>query len=267
MNGYIKRRPRVSIIEMVGNIASGGNNTISLTRYSRLLDAAFRQRDLAAVVLRIESGGGSPSQAAILLRRLRLLADRQRVPVYAFVEEIATSAGYWLALAADEIYVEETSIVGSIGVVSTHFGFTGLLEKLGIERRIYAVGDDKARNDLFRKEDPLGVERRLSIQTDIHDIFKEAVMVRRGKRLAASGENIFSGAAYSGRRGVELGLVDGVGDMRSVLLAKFGLVPRTKFFRPKTRRFRFPNLSLSGFLARTISQTILALDDAGKRIS
>ena len=144
------------------------------------------------------------------------------LPVYAFCEDAAASGGYWLACAADEIYATSASVIGSIGVISAGFGFTELLEKVGVQRRVYAAGDNKSQLDPFLPEDADDIARLKALQTDIHLQFREWVETRRGEALKPDDEEIFSGRFWTGRRAKELGLIDDIGDIRTVCRTKFG---------------------------------------------
>jgi ClpP class serine protease len=161
-------------------------------------------------------------QSALVAKRIRDLAAEKKLPVLAFVEDVAASGGYWLACAADEIIADYSSVVGSIGVISAGFGFPELIRRYGIERRVHAVGRHKAMLDPFQPEDPDDVERLKSLQVDIFEGFAAYVRERRAGRLKAPESELFTGAFWTGRRAVELGLVDGLGDLRSVLRARYG---------------------------------------------
>ncbi len=220
------------IIGVVGPIRRG----LTLAGVARSLERAFRLDGVEAVALAINSPGGSPVQAALIHRRIRALSDEHGVPVFAFAEDVAASGGYWLALAADEIYADAASIIGSIGVISSGFGFTRAIERLGVERRLHTAGDRKSMLDPFRPEDPDDVARLAAIQGDIHENFIETVRACRGERLAENEENLFSGAFWTGRRAQELGLVDGIGDLRAVMRERFGERVRLKLVGDERRR-------------------------------
>jgi signal peptide peptidase SppA len=174
------------------------------------------------VALAVNSPGGSPVQSALIAKRIRALAAEKEVPVFAFCEDVAASGGYWLACAGDEIYADGSSIIGSIGVVSAGFGFPALLEKIGVERRVHTSGTKKAILDPFRPENPDDVEHLKELQEDIHSQFKDYVRARRGDRLAAGEDVLFTGEFWTGSRAVELGLVDAIGDLRGVMREKYG---------------------------------------------
>ncbi len=210
-----------------------------MAAYASLIKHAFDLGRLKAVALIINSPGGSPVQSTLLFKRIRALADEKGIPVVAFAEDVAASGGYMLALAADEIYADDSSIVGSIGVVSAGFGFDKAIEKLGVERRIHTAGENKSTLDPFRPEDPDDVERLEAVQKSVHDKFISMVKERRGDRLNGDDKSLFTGEFWVGGEAVELGLIDGINDIRSVMRKRFGrkvqLVPM-KIEKPFWRR-------------------------------
>ena len=175
----------------------------------------------------INSPGGAAAQSHLIHRRIRALADEKKLPVIAFVEDVAASGGYMIACAADEIVADASSIVGSIGVVGGSFGFDKLIEKIGVERRLYTSGENKAMLDPFLPEKPEDVERLKALQREIHESFIALVKERRGAKLDSRETALFSGAYWTGQRGRELGLVDAVGDLRTVLRERYGDKVRT----------------------------------------
>jgi serine protease SohB len=195
---------------------------LTLAGIARTLDRAFAVRNASAVALAINSPGGSPVQSHLIFRRIRDLAAEKNRRVIAFVEDAAASGGYMIACAGDEIIADPHSIVGSIGVVGGSFGFDQLIEKIGIERRLYTSGDHKAMLDPFLPENPGDVERLKKLQREIHDGFIALVKSRRAGKLNGPENDLFSGEYWTGTRGLELGLVDGIGDLRSVLRQRFG---------------------------------------------
>ncbi len=221
---FRRRPPVVGVVRLGGIIGGFGplRRGLALAGVARALERAFSLGGLEAVALAINSPGGSAVQAALIHRRIRALATENEVKVFAFAEDVAASGGYWLALAADEIFAEESSIVGSIGVISAGFGFARAAERLGIERRLHTAGDKKAMLDPFRPEDPDDIARLTAIQGDIHESFKRVVRERREGRLADDDDELFSGAFWTGRRALELGLIDGIGDLRTVMRERYG---------------------------------------------
>lgn len=191
------------------------------------LEAAFDMK-VKAVALVINSPGGSPVQSSLIYKRIRALAKEKELPVYAFAEDVAASGGYMLACAADEIYADESSIVGSIGVVSSGFGFTGLIEKLGVERRVHTAGESKAILDPFKPENPDDVAKLEALQREVHENFKALVRRSRGGRLVEPTEKLFTGEFWAGQAALDRGLIDGLGDVRSVMREKFGDKVRLK---------------------------------------
>jgi signal peptide peptidase SppA len=219
-----KRAPTVAVLRLSGVIGQLGPLRAGLTGQSldQSIERAFAPKRLVAVALVINSPGGSPVQSSLIHKRIREVAEKRKLPVLAFAEDVAASGGYWLALAGDEIFADENSIVGSIGVISAGFGFQDAIARLGIERRLYTAGSRKSLLDAFQPEDPEAVARLKAIQVDIHDSFKALVRARRGDRLKGDEDEIFSGEAWTGRRALELGLIDGLGDVRQVLKARWG---------------------------------------------
>jgi signal peptide peptidase SppA len=225
LRNRFRRGPVVPVVRLSGVIASGGllgARGLSIEGVAPLLARAFAQRGAKAVALAINSPGGSPVQSALIAQRIRLLAGEKKLPVIAFVEDVAASGGYWLACAADEIVADGASIVGSIGVISAGFGFQGLIAKFGVERRVHTSGENKSMLDPFRDENPEDVERLKRLQSEIHDGFKAWVRERRGARLKGEDSLLFTGEFWTAKRGLEFGLVDSLGELRSVLQARYG---------------------------------------------
>ncbi len=217
-------RPVVPVVRLTGVV---GFSTplkpgLTLAGIARTLDRVFAVRNAAAVALSINSPGGSPAQSHLIFRRIRALAQEKKRPVIAFVEDAAASGGYMIACAADEIIADPHSIVGSIGVVGGSFGFDKLIAKIGIERRLYTSGEHKGMLDPFLPENPGDVERLKKLQRDIHDDFIALVKSRRGEKLVGPENDLFSGEYWTGRRALDLGLIDAIGDLRSTLRERFG---------------------------------------------
>ncbi|MGD0023727.1 MAG: S49 family peptidase [Xanthobacteraceae bacterium] len=217
-------RPVVPVVRLTGVV---GFSTplkpgLTLAGIARTLDRAFAVRNALAVAVAINSPGGSPVQSHLIFRRIRELAQEKKRRVFAFVEDAAASGGYMIACAADEIVADPYSIVGSIGVVGGSFGFDKAIAKVGIERRLYTSGEHKAMLDPFLPENPGDVERLKKLQREIHEDFIALVKSRRGAKLNGPENDLFSGEYWTGRRALELGLVDAIGDLRSVLRERFG---------------------------------------------
>jgi serine protease SohB len=221
---FRRDQPVVPVVRLQGviGLSTPLRPGLTLTGIARSLDRAFGTRNAAAVALAINSPGGSPVQSHLIFRRIRELAKEKNRRVIAFVEDAAASGGYMIACAADEIVADPYSIVGSIGVVGGSFGFNKLIEKIGIERRLYTSGDHKAMLDPFLPENAGDVERLKHLQREIHDGFIALVKSRRGGKLNGPETDLFSGEYWTGTHGLELGLVDAIGDLRTVLRERFG---------------------------------------------
>jgi serine protease SohB len=200
---------------------------LSLATTARTIERAFKVRNARAVALIINSPGGSPAQSHLIFQRIRQLAAEKTIPVFAFIEDIGASGGYMLACSADEIVADVYSLVGSIGVVGGSFGFEKLIDKLGIERRLYTSGERKAMLDPFLPEKPEDVKRLKAIQKDIHERFIALVKERRGGRLKGADKTLFSGEFWTAANALELGLIDNIDDLRSFLRARYGDKVRT----------------------------------------
>ncbi len=238
LNPFKKKKPVVSVLRLDGVIAGGARmHRAALNDHgmATLIEKAFRRKRPSAVAIVVNSPGGSPVQSSLIGERIRRLSENHRVPVYAFVEDLAVSGGYWIASAADEIYADSCSIIGSIGVISSSFGFHEALGKIGIERRIHAAGEDKSILDPFLPEDPKDVERLRELQGFLHRKFIDQVRARRGERL--SSDELFTGKFWTGEIAVELGLIDGIGSVVPKMQERFGKDVR---FRPYSRKRPFP---------------------------
>jgi signal peptide peptidase SppA len=214
----------VAVVKLHGVITPSpsplARGSINLAAVESALTRAFSHDRLKAVALQINSPGGAPTQSGLVAERIRQLADKKNVPVIAFCEDVAASGGYWLACAADEIFAHRTSMVGSIGVISGGFGFTGLLERFGIERRLHTAGANKSRLDPFSPEKPEDVEWLKKMHSQLHELFVEWVKERRGSMLSET-EDLFTGDVWLGNKALELGLIDGVGTLREVINARY----------------------------------------------
>jgi signal peptide peptidase SppA len=214
----------IPVVRLHGAIMAGGSQfrpALNLASASSVLEKAFSMKNAPAVAISINSPGGSPVQSRLIYQRIRDLAQEKNKRVIVFVEDVAASGGYMIALAGDEIIADPTSIVGSIGVVSGGFGFPELLKKIGVERRVYTAGQNKVMLDPFQPEKEKDIEFLKGLQLEIHEIFIGMVKARRG-HLLADNPDTFSGLFWTGNRAKELGLVDGLGDMRGELKKRFG---------------------------------------------
>ncbi|MGI6851346.1 S49 family peptidase [Mesorhizobium sp. 1B3] len=218
----------IPVIRLQGSIMAGGGQfrqNLSLASTAGLIEKAFSFGDAPAVAISINSPGGSPVQSRLIYKRIRDLAAEKNKNVLVFVEDVAASGGYMIALAGDEIIADPSSIVGSIGVVSGTFGFTDLIKKIGVERRVHTAGKNKVTNDPFQPEKPEDVERLKVLMEEMHGTFIDMVRERRAGKLSDD-PDLFTGLFWSGKKGMELGLVDALGDMRTVLKDRYG--PKTQ---------------------------------------
>ncbi|MBX4336152.1 S49 family peptidase [Bartonella raoultii] len=205
--------------------------TLSLSRCASSLEKAFSHKKAPVVALLINSPGGSPVQSRFIFKRIRDLAEEKKKQVLVFIEDIAASGGYMIACAGDEIFADPSSIVGSIGVVSASFGFPELLKKVGIERRVYTAGKNKAVLDPFQPEKKADIDHLKSLQLEVHQTFIDLVKERRTTKLSDDSD-IFTGMFWSGKKGVELGLIDGLNDVRSVIKERFGDDAKLRLITP-----------------------------------
>lgn len=221
---FRKSVPVVNHVSLNGAIGIGTpmRPALTLKSVNQTLERAFKRKGLSAVAISVNSPGGSPVQSAMIHARIRELAEEHKVPVIVFCEDVAASGGYWLACAGDEIYADESSVIGSIGVISAGFGFVEAIAKLGVERRVHTAGENKSILDPFKPERPEDVEHLKSLQADIHAAFKTLVKSRRGTKLKRDDPDLFSGAFWAGRQALARGLVDGIGHMHQVLKARYG---------------------------------------------
>lgn len=220
-----------AIMAQKGGIGSGP--TLSIDSASGPLERAFRFKEAPAVAIVINSPGGSPVQANLIYKRIRALAEEHEKKVLVFVEDAAASGGYMIAVAGDEIIADPSSIVGSIGVIYAGFGFVGLIEKLGVDRRVYTAGKNKLTLDPFQPVKEGDVDYIKDIQEDIHETFIDMVKARRGDIITGDEEEIYSGRFWTGKKGQEIGLVDHIGDIRSTLEERYGEKTRIKLIGQK----------------------------------
>ncbi|MCB2095448.1 MAG: S49 family peptidase [Rhodobacteraceae bacterium] len=220
---FVKSPPRVAVIRLQGVIAAAGRASAGLNdaNLGPVIEKAFAKGKPAAVALAINSPGGSPVQSALIAARIRRLAVEKKIPVHAFVEDIAASGGYWLATAGDDIWVDPSSVTGSIGVISAGFGFPELLARHGVERRVHTAGESKSFLDPFRAEKPEDVKRLKDILEPIHEAFKAQVSARRRAKLPAD-RDLFTGEVWVGQAAVDIGLADGVAHLVPKLIELYG---------------------------------------------
>ena len=227
----MKSPPTVAVVRLSGAIGSGSRAALSDATLAPILEKAFKRGKPAAVALEINSPGGSPVQSSLIGARIRRLAEEKEIPVFAFVEDVAASGGYWLAAAADEIYADDSSIVGSIGVISAGFGAHIFLSRQGIERRVYTAGKSKSMMDPFQPEKPEDVTRLKGMLEQIHANFIHHVKTRRADKLDTVPE-LFTGEIWVGRQAQEVGLVDGIGHLVPMMKERFGEKVRLRRYGP-----------------------------------
>ncbi len=237
---WFDKSPVVPVLRLSGAIGLGSpfSPGLGLSTLAEQIDKAFSVKRARAVALQVNSPGGSPVQSSLIYGRIRALSEEKDLPVYTFVEDVAASGGYWLALAGDKIYGDHSSILGSIGVISSGFGFDRAIERLGIDRRVYTAGERKMSLDPFQPEKPDEVERLKKLQKDVHNAFRALVEQRRGDKISKAGDSLFTGEFWSGTKALELGLIDGIGDLRSVMREKFGDKVNLKLISGKRGLFR-----------------------------
>jgi len=234
-NPFVPSPPRVHVVRLQGPIGLGGRG-LDDPSLAPVLEKAFRGKP-KAVALQVSSPGGSPVQSSLIGARIRRLAEEKKLPVHAFVEDVAASGGYWIACAADDIHVDPGSIVGSIGVISAGFGLHDLIGRYGVERRVHTAGRSKSFLDPFRPEKPEDVDRLNAILEEMHEVFIGHVKTRRGARLADDPE-LFTGEIRIGRRAVEDGLADGVGHLVPKMQELYGQKVEFRRFGPRRSLFQ-----------------------------
>jgi signal peptide peptidase SppA len=244
--------PLVPVVRLHGVIAAEQRvGRLSIQTVAPLLQRAFEMRGNTVAII-VNSPGGSPVQSRLIAKRIRDLATEHDKHVIVFVEDAAASGGYFIATAGDEIIADPSSIVGSIGVIFAGFGFPEALQKLGVERRVHTAGRNKSTADPFLPEKPEDVERIKQMELDVHGVFIDWVKARRGGKLKAPDEELFTGEFWSGVRGLDLGLVDALGDLHETLRSRFGADVRIKLIEPKRGWFQLPRIGLAADVAATL---------------
>ncbi len=230
---FVKKQPLVAVVRLSGAIGMAGRGSLNDTTLAPILEKAFRKGKPAAVALEINSPGGSPVQSSLIGARIRRLAEELKIPVFAFVEDVAASGGYWLAASADEIFADDSSVLGSIGVISSGFGAHVFLKRQGLERRVHTAGQSKSMLDPFAPEKKEDVARLQGLLGDIHDNFITHVVTRRGDKLDDAAD-LFSGEIWLAKRAQELGLIDGIAHLKPKMQERFG--DKVKFRRYGVRK-------------------------------
>jgi len=235
-----KRTPVVPVLRFSGaiGVVTPLRPGLSLSTSAASIEKAFSTSGAKAVAIQINSPGGSAVQSMLIYKRIRALAAEKDLKVYVFAEDVAASGGYLLALAGDEIYADPSSIVGSIGVITATFGVNELIAKIGVQRRVYTAGESKDTLDPFLPEKPEDVERIKALQRDVHQAFIDLVKTRRGAKLEKAEINLFTGEFWSGKKALELGLIDGLTDLRTKMRELYGDEVRLKLVAPSTSWFR-----------------------------
>ena len=255
---FFSKSITIPALRLTGVIGQAGfmRSGLSLTSLDKLINKLFSDKKAPAIALIINSPGGSPTQSSLIAKKITDLAKKKKKKILAFVEDVAASGGYWLACAADEIYLDQNSIVGSIGVISPGFGFVDLIKKIGVERRVYTSGKSKSFLDPFKEEKNEDIERLKKIQEQIHDNFISYVKSRRGNKLNENNlEEIFSGLFWVGQKGVDLGLADGLGSINEIIENKFGKKAKIKIIDQK-----------KSFLQRRFSSSLIDSDAVLQKI-
>lgn len=260
--GWFKRlfgkgAPVIPVVRLQGVIAADQRpGRLNIAGVAPLLKRAFAIKTAPAVAIVVNSPGGSPVQSRLIAKRIRDLADENNKPVLVFVEDAAASGGYFIATAGDEIIADPSSIVGSVGVIMAGFGFVEAIDKLGVERRVHTSGKNKSTLDPFLPEKKEDVERIKQLENDIHLVFIDWVKMRRGAKLTRPDDELFTGEFWAGVRGLELGLVDAVGDLHQTLRDRYGADIQTKVIETKRGLFTLPPLGFS-----LTADAVAALED------
>ena len=252
---FLKKPPHVAVIRLAGAIGAAGRfgQGLNDAALAPLIERAFSRGKPTAVALVINSPGGSAAQSSLIAGRIRRLAEEKGIPVHAFVEDVAASGGYWLACAADDIWVDQTSIVGSIGVIFASFGFPEFMARHGIERRVHTAGRSKSLADPFLPEKPEDVARLKALQAPIHEAFINHVKARRGPRLA-EGADLFNADVWVGAQAVSVGLVDGLAHLEPKMKELYG--DKVRLVRHGAKRGLFQRLG-----AQTIEGALASVED------
>jgi signal peptide peptidase SppA len=233
--GYKSPKTVVAVLRLSGVIGKVSNikSGLSLESMNELIEKAFNLPKLTALCLIINSPGGSPVQSELIAKRIISLSKEKKIPVYSFIEDVAASGGYWLACAGTEIYASRSSIIGSIGVISTSFGFDKTIEKLGIERRVYSEGKNKSILDPFLPAKQSDIKIIQKLQQQIHSHFIDYVKERRIGKLTQSDDFLFNGEFWAGSSAVDFGLIDNIEDMYDFIKRKFGSEVKIEYVASK----------------------------------
>ena len=253
LKSLFSRSTNIPTLRLSGVIGQAGllRSGLTINSLDKMIEKLFADKKSPCVAIIINSPGGSPTQSSLIAEKIILKAKEKNKKVLAFVEDVAASGGYWLACAADEIYIDRNSILGSIGVISPGFGFVNFIKKIGIERRVYTSGKSKSFLDPFKNENKEDIRRLKLIQEKIHDNFISHVKNRRGKKLKQNQfKEIFSGLFWVGDKAVELGLADGIGSIFEVIKNRYGDKAKIKFVEQK-----------KSFIQRKFSSSMIDTND------
>ena len=247
MFSFFKKKKIISHIKLTGIIGNVGKfrQGIEYSGQEDIIKKAFSVKKAQAVAVTINSPGGSPVQSHLIYKYIREQAKKHKKKVIVFAEDVAASGGYLIACSGDEIYANSSSIIGSIGVIYSSFGFKDLIQKIGVQRRVYTAGKNKSTLDPFLEEKDEDIKRLKNIQLELHQDFIDVVEKSRGSKLKKeSGIELFSGEFWSGKKAIELGLIDGIGNAEQILREKFGEEVLIKKFE-KTKGWLAKKLSTS----------------------
>lgn len=256
--------PTIPVVRLHGTISAEQRpGRINIQTFGPILDRAFAIKSAPAVAIVINSPGGSPVQSRLVSKRIRDLANKHKKPVLVFLEDVAASGGYFIAVAGDEIIADPSSVVGSIGVIFAGFGFDEAIKKIGVSRRVYTAGHNKSTLDPFMPEKAEDIERIKQLETEVHQVFIDHVKARRGDKITAPDAEIYTGEFWTGMRGLELGLVDALGDMHQVLQDRFGENVKMKILGPKRGLLQLPRIGamLGASEASVVSGALASLEE------
>ena len=261
MLNFLKKKKIVPVVHISGIIGNVGGlrSGITISSVEHLIEKAFKIKNSSAVAIIINSPGGSPVQSSLIYKRIKSLSIKNKTKVFFFVEDVAASGGYYIACSGDEIYVDENSIVGSIGVIYASFGFDKLIKKYGVERRIFTTGKNKSILDSFQKQKLSDINKLKSVQMNIFKNFKDIVIKSRGKKINKENKEIFSGSFWAGNEAVKLGLVDGIGDLKSIMKNKFG--EKIKYVTIKPKKSFLKSIFSKSFYSKDLVGTKKIIND------
>ena len=261
MLNFLKKKKIVPVVHISGIIGNVGGlrSGITISSVEHLIEKAFKIKNSSAVAIIINSPGGSPVQSSLIYKRIKRLSIKNKTKVFFFVEDVAASGGYYIACSGDEIYVDENSIVGSIGVIYASFGFDKLIKKYGVERRIFTTGKNKSILDSFQKQKLSDIKKLKSVQMNIFKNFKDIVIKSRGKKINKENKEIFSGSFWAGNEAVKLGLVDGIGDLKSIMKNKFG--EKIKYVTIKPKKSFLKSIFSKSFYSKDLVGTKKIIND------